>query len=1103
MLKLITGRAKSGKTSSIMEEIRSLVLAGKKNIVLLVPEQYSHEAETELLRVCGDSLSLCGEVLSFTRLAGLIESELGPRPGKPLDKGGRLLCMVLALEAVGSRLRIYGSARRQSQLQDELLSAVDELKSCCISPEMLEECAASQAGTLGDKLRDMALIYGAYEAITAQGHLDPMDRLSRLAEDIPRSRLAKGRFYLDGFTDFTAQELKVIESLLRSGADMCVCLTCEGFEEGHEIFQASRRAALALRRLAGRLGVQFEHESRQTSGSGPMAAIERELFSFAPVSFDGGGSVKLQTASCMSAECEAAAARCIELIQDRGCRWRDIAVAVRGFEDYRACLESAFARYGVPVYAAAKSSLGEKPLYALISGAFEIISSGWDTEDVLAYLKTGLTGLSREEQDLMEDYIFTWSIRGSDWTREHPWSMHPGGYNVPFTSETRELLGRIDSLRRRLSGPLLNLQQAARTGSTAIGHARALSRFFGELGLPELLSARSRELMSLGFEKQAAEYVQLWGMAVSSLEQCAGMLGDTQMDMERFGRLYCLVLSKYDVGTIPLTVDRVLAGDMDRMRRRSIKHLIILGCSSSRLPMLQDGGSIFSDSDRELMAGAGLDIGGDGDDRLCHEFALIYNCFTLPSETLCASFCRSGDESAAQPSFVFTRLEQLFGEEARDCDLPLCRLCAPAPALELAVQEGPGSAAFEYLRSLGMEQRLTRLRSAALAPRGRLSAGAVKALYGEQLRLSASRIDKFASCPFAYFMQYGLRLKSRKAAAFSPPEMGSFMHYILENAAADIQALGGFDSVSREQTDAVCDKYVDIYIHERLNDFQDKSPRFIHLFRRLCRSVRQIVADMASELACSDFRPLDFELDFGDRTQFPPAELGSSGESLILTGIADRVDGWIHDGRLYVRVVDYKTGYKSFSLSDVWYGMGLQMLLYLFALQRGGSQRYGMDIVPAGVMYIPARDVLLSARAKISGQQILSEKAKALRRSGLLLDDSAVLQAMERGESPRYIPVSFKKGVYSGDALASAQRLGELSRHVDSVLRSMASQLHSGSIDASPASRTQQDSACQFCEFKASCRFDSQRDRRRWLSRLKPAQVWEMLDKKEGAGNEA
>ena len=1112
MLKLILGRAKTGKTAAVMEAIRRRVAAGQGPTLLLIPDHYSYEAETELLRSCGDRLCLYAEVLSFSRLAARVEAETGGA-GQMLDKGGRLLCLVRAVDAVGSRLKVCGAARRQVTLQQKLLQTIDECKTSCISSETLSAYvdglhgASNETGrvdALQEKLDDLALIYSAYEAIAARSGLDPMDRLSLLAERLPRSSYASACCYIDGFLDFSAQELQVIGSLLRCGADVTICLTTESLEESHEIFEASRLAARALLRLADSVGCKTEIETLSPSpGSSPMEILERELFSFRAVKEDASGHIELICAPDITSECEAAAAKCLSLVRESGCRWREIAIAARDYDLYRTSLESIFSHYGIPLYSARKSDLSEKPLIALIRSAYDTVTGGWDFDDIFAYLKTGLGGLDRAECDELENYAFLWSLRGSAWTRGEDWTSHPDGFTGTYTEEIWARLRRINELRRRASDPLLLLSSASAAAKTALSQAEALASFFDALQLPERLSAHAAELKARGMAQTAAEYAQLWELVASALEQCAAVLGEAEMDAETFGQLFCAMLSAYDVGSIPLSLDRVSGGNMDRMRRRHIRHLIVLGCDNASMPQSPESPGIFTDEDREALQSTGLELGITAGLRLDWEFALIYNCLTLPEETLTLSWCTSDSEGGqAAPSFVINRIASVFDLHPSIPSMDRCRACAPAPAFELAAAAVGTPAETDPLRAAALEyytgtqdrrDELSKLYEAAHLGRGSLSPPTVHALYGTTPRLSASRLEKLSDCRFAFFLQYGLKAKPRQALEFSPPEYGTFMHEILQHVAEDVVTEGGFHSVSRQQIDMMTDKYVAAYIHEKLNDFKEKSPRFIYLFRRLVRDVRTVVGDMAEELSCSDFVPLDFELNFGDPDCFPPIQLGEGNERMFLTGIADRVDGYVRDGKLYIRVMDYKTGRKPFSLSNVWYGMGLQMLLYLFALQRSGKERYGMDIVPAGVLYIPARDALVSSASDMSDEEIQREKNKAKRRSGLLLADDRILQAMEHGETPQYLPVKIKDGNYSEKNLATAEQLDLLSRHVNSTLKELSAELHSGSVAADPWCTSRSQTACIHCDYASACHLDESKDHIRFIASLDDSQVWEKL----------
>ncbi|MBQ1236323.1 MAG: PD-(D/E)XK nuclease family protein, partial [Oscillospiraceae bacterium] len=538
-------------------------------------------------------------------------------------------------------------------------------------------------------------------------------------------------------------------------------------------------------------------------------------------------------------------------------------------------------------------------------------------------------------------------------------------------------------------------------------------------------------------------------------EQCAAILGESAMDGFEFMKLYTTMLSKYDIGTIPVALDRVAAGDFDKNRKRNIRHLIVLGASDERLPKAEEGAGVFSADERQRLLEMDIDLGSGGESELWREFSLIYNTLTMPSETL-TLLCPVADSSGAElrPAFVFNRAAAIFGMSPVEAELSRARLSAPAPALGLAAESlrGAGaveSAAREYFNQREPE-RMQAIEQAANMQRGSLSAEGVRRLYGKQLYLSASRIDKFASCRFAYFCQYGLKAKPHEPAGFKPPEIGTFMHYLLENSARDVQAMGGFKKVDNRQLREITDSYVQRFVHEQLDDYQEKSPRFVYLFKRICSDAYAVVEDMAEELRRSEFVPLDFELDFANAGDMPPVSLGEGEQSLTLTGIADRVDGWLHEGKLYLRVVDYKTGHKEFDLSDIYYGMNLQMLMYLFALSAEGEKRYKKEVKPAGVMYIPARSPILSSEGDMSDEDIMSGRMKELRRSGLIIDDENVQQAWEEGSDKLYIPIKMRYGQQVSDSIADVEKLGILNRHIEKTLKSMAALLRRGSIAADP-----------------------------------------------------
>ncbi len=1099
MVRTILGRAGAGKTAQVFREIGEYVAQGRSGLVLLVPEQYSHEAERELCAAAGDGLSRYGEALSFTGLARKVFSQVGgARP--MLDGAGRVLCMAVAVQAVGERLGVYRQSRREARLLDSLTRAVEELKNAGVGTEELLAAAGQTEGLLADKLRDLALLLEAYTAVQQRSGADGADRLAALADLIGDSPAVNGIFYVDGFSDFTALEKNVLRQIIRAGADLTVCLTCD--RTGTGAFALPMATARWLEAVAGEYGAAYREQwlERPEAQGGPAAYLCDHLFDFAAAgpAPENDGAVTAVYAADIAQECELAAARMAELARS-GCRWRDMAVAARGFGDYRTALESACARYGVPLFLSGRGDMLQKSVPLAVSSALEAVIRGYEYEAVFSYLKTGLSPLPLEQVDELENYVLLWGIRGGGWDRE--WTMHPEGYNRDMDEPARARLAKLNAMRRAVIGPLKALEKRSGAASTAAEQAAALADFLGDIRLAERLRDRAAELAAQGRHETGAECARLWETVCDALEQFAAALGDMPMDAEGFQGLFTLMLSKYDVSVIPVSLDRVGAGDIDGMRRRHIRHLLLLGAADGRLPAAEEAGGVFTADEREALTALGLALGGAEED-VSRELGRIYNCLSLPSETLYMSWPVTDSEGGeGRPSLVVDRARVLLGVEPVRGDILRARTFAAAPAFALALQGQTGDdepvclAAREHFVRAGREAELIRLAGAAQAAQGSLSPGSVRALYGPAPVLTATRAERFADCRFGYFLQYGLKARPRQRAVFDPRDYGTFMHYILENVAREVLDLGGFAGVDEKQITALADKYVDQYITEQMHGFADKTARFAYLFRRLRATVRQVTVDMWQELKDSRFQPIDLELDLGAQGVLAPG--GPSDTPL--TGRADRVDGWVHDGTLYLRITDYKTGVKKFDLSDVCQGLNMQMLLYLFALEkRGGAYLKAERIRPAGVLYSPARFDVVRADSDVTEEELAALRKNTARRSGLVLDDAAVIEAMEPGEDKRFLPVKLsKQGGWtksSQASLATLEQFGALSRYIDATLAELAEQLRSGSVRVDPWYKTGRDNACAFCDYRQACLFDDSGDGWRLRTKLSPEEAWRRIE---------
>ena len=1122
-MRIWTGRAGSGKTTAILREIAALSERGEGRQILLVPELNSHLMERRLAAATHNHGARTAEVLTFSRLADRVFSEVGGLAQQMLTPAGQLLTVQEAARRVQSSLSAWKGLADKPELLQEALRLIDECKTCAVAPEALFAASAeSEDAALGEKLSDLAQLLTAYERLCDESLPDPRDRLTHLRDRLAESHTLDGAaVYLDGFLGFTAQESAVVDAMLAAGVPLAAAVTCDTAYP--EIFLTGCKTVQKLTRMAKRHSRPVERielgASRVARPAG-LAALEREsLLPIRTPQTDAGG-VRLYEAASPFDECEHAAAYIRRKVRDEGARYRDFIVAARDIQPYSAFLAMAMARYDIPVFLAEKPDLLSRPPMALVTNALEAARSHFRYEDLFSCLKTGLAGLDWDEIDKLENYVLTWNIRGSAW--EHPWVEHPDGYGLRIDEAAKAQLDELNALREKAIAPFSALREALAGEKPAADCVRALYTFLLAVDAPQRMTDRAAGHEAAGRLQLADEYRQLWEILVSAMEQFAWVCGDTPLTLDRFAQLFRLVLGEYDVGTIPVSLDRVTCGDIERACTENARYVILLGVNDGLIPKAPASTSLLSDMDRDKLDALGVELKAYGEERLLMEQETLYRALACPTDELLLTYhTTDAGGGETRPSYFVGTVRELLPEvpfTTHRTESVRDRLQAERPAVELACAYLSGDrspavrAAYDYYKDD------ERVHNAADQRRGRgplSSQHTIDGLYGKSISVSASKVDVFYSCRFAYFMQHGLKAKPRRVAKLDSMSAGTFLHYVMEHA-LDILAKqeGGAARADRNAVHKACREAVRQYVAEELGGLENKTARFQYLFRRLVHSAEQILENVVEELRVSDFRPIDYELDFSYNGDLPPVQCTDGDVSISLTGKVDRVDGYIRNGRLYLRVMDYKSGHKSFSLSDIWYGLNMQLIIYLYALQREGLERYRArltdelnEIVPAGVLYVPVRDELPDEKRSIDEDELNTEKEKLLRRSGLLSDDMSILEAMERGleDKGRFIPVALKKkkgeeeaSFASGSAVADLAKFGRLARYTQKKLLEMGQELRRGSVEANP--RRSDRSYCDWCEFRAACRFDETAgDKMRPLRKLKDEEVWEQLGGDENA----
>ncbi|MBQ3193374.1 MAG: PD-(D/E)XK nuclease family protein [Oscillospiraceae bacterium] len=1079
MLHLLLGRDWTANRDEILRRIASDVKQRKGNRILIVPELISHETERRLCQTAGDTASRYAEVLSFTRLARRVSDSVGSAAQECLDSGGRVVAMAAAARQLSSRLKAYAAVETRPEFLTGLIDAVDEFKRCCISSQDLLHAARETEGSFAQKLEELSLIMEAYDSLCSRGKRDPRDQMTWLLEQLEEGDFAQTHeFYIDGFPDFTRQNLAILEYLIQESPNVTVSLNCDRIDSGLLAFEKAGDTAGEIVTCARRAGVPVKVELIPENQV-PLHMVREGIFQ-GPIE-NGSGKMSLQVFLGESPwqECISAANHIRSLVSG-GCRYRDITLVCTDMAVYQPLVDMVFHRFQIPVYRSGTEEILHKSVISTVLAGLDAALSGFDQKNVLRYLRSALSPLSPDACDLVENYAILWGIRGKKW--EDAWKSHPDGLSGVWDDASQMRLQELNGLRSLAVMPLSRLQKGFQAAGNLQEQVLALYGFLEDLQLERRLSQFARQMDDAGNNRDAQILNQLWEILLSALEQLYDVLGQTRWESEHFVRLFRLLLSQYDVGTIPPVLDAVQMGPVSAMRCHQEKHLIVLGCEEGKLPGYTGSSGVLTDQERVALRQMGVPLTGGAMEGIQAEFAEIYGVFCGAVESIRVY------ASSEQQSFVYRRLAELSGG-VRKIDPGIG--FAAADTREAAAYLS-GWEAVDTARELGIladYQDACQRKKYAL---GDVERDTVRKLYGNTLNLSASQVDRHAECRFSYFLKYGLRAKERKEAAVDPAEFGTYVHAVLENTARCIRDLGGFHNVSLEETLEIAHRFSEEYASERFRDIE--SERLTYLFRRNLRELDMVVEELWMELKDSLFEPVGFEVSFGGKDGLPPIAISNHSMNAILRGFIDRVDVWQSPGSPYYRVVDYKTGKKDFDYCDVFNGVGLQMLLYLFALRDSGDEMLGLTPVPAGVQYFPARVPYLAAEGRLNEEEALRERKKQWVRRGLLLQDEQVLQAMEPGENPERMCYSIKRDGSLSGYLADREQMQLLKGYVFRVLARFVEEIASGNVEPNPYSRGSSHDACGYCPYGIICHRESVENRRNYKT-MEAARFWEEIGK--------
>lgn len=1117
-LTIVYGTAGTGKSEFCIQSMLDLHRRGLPSL-MIVPEQFAHNAEARLVAQNG-YLSDEIQSVSFKRLAQKHLRKQGLLR-RSVTQTGKSMMLSRAVLQAGDALKLYRGAAAHAGFVDAMLSFIGTCKRSEITPRQLADAAAAETdAAFSAKLAELALIYEIYSGFLEGDYTDAEDYLPMFAADIRQRGTFRGvSVFIDEFFRFTPAEYDCIRALLVSGAEVYVTLGAP-HATASGIFEPVTRTASYLIHLAESVGQRvlppvYLTKKYRFADSPALEHFEAEYNVHPPHIYkEETRDIVLYTAPDTYTEVQILATKICRAVTELGLRYRDIAIIAGNLEVYTDLIKTVFPIYRIPVFVDQKRPLSQHPIMVMLFSVLDMMADGPETETLLAYAKTGYAGLSADEVDRLENYALAGRLRRGDWLDEKRFLQRADSvfYETEDYAETdADEAEALLTLRRRLLLPLEHLRERLGLSRKLRDRAAALFGFFEAIDLYHTVAAEVEHLKEERELQAAEQHGEVYNLLLGLLDELVTVFGDDAIGLKRLKTIITAGLSQCDISTIPPGSDQVFLGDANRSLVKNVKLLFVIGADDTAFPLPIATEGLLNDEERRQLASGGLDLGPDGQEQAFQNQFLLYSALHISCGALHFSYSVTNSEGGGQrPSELIRRVQKIFPAAATADNLT-----TPPDAESIIAGEGSAwqyllehfnetTPVVLYLKDYFRQHTTYGEAYAAMQRYSRYSAKAenlslpmAEALYGRELHGSVTQLERYSNCPFSYFMQYGLRAKERKILKIDAPDIGVLLHKLVELASKRLaerhQSFGALDEAAavRLAEETVTDFFGTLFIAKLYSE-----QRLAALVRRLTVLVSKMLLVLAKHVACGEFEPCAFEVAFGENGELPPVTIHlPTGERITLTGRIDRIDMLNKEGTLYIKIIDYKTGNKSFSLCDVYNRLSLQLAVYLTAVTEGGEALLGGMPKPAAMFYFRLADQTVDAADAERDNALL----KQFKMSGLVLKDADLVRAMDTGIQAHsaVIPARMNaNGTLSdspGTSYATMEQFSRLSAYVKHVAGDIGREILAGHVPVLPCKNAGR-LPCSYCDYRSVCSFDPSRDEMRVAPPLKPDVVWECME---------
>lgn len=1159
-LQFYIGGANSNREKKLHEDIIADAIKNpNKQYIIIVPDQYTMQTQKDLVMEHPDHGIMNIDVLSFGRLTYRVLEEVGKSEVLVIDDTGKSLLLQKLAEELSPNLKSMGSNLNKIGYIHEVKSAISEFMQYGITPDKLSDLVqyASNKKALKGKLEDLQLLYRAFMQEIENRMITKEEKLSLLRRNLAKSKLIPGSVIaFDGFTGFTPIQYQVIEELLVLAEQVKVSILLDANENPYKLggeqklFYLSKKTIQDLKKCAERVSVpevepviiastvggdcktssqeeggvdstmpmptEGEGDSITPMHSKEIAHLEQNLFRYPFTIYDKEvKSIHLSECSNVREELRQVCIRICKLLREKQYCYRDIAVVAGDLSGYANEIETVFAEYKLPIYMDYTRAVMLNPFIEFIRSAMQVVLQDFSMIAVLHFLRCGLTDIELEDVDLIENYLRKKGIRRKkQW--ERVWKLEDVDAQSYINGLREKVLAIFEPFY--VNDGLHNADVTQK--STVEQYARELYDFLICCNMQGNLEQKAMHYTEIGEATLAKEYTQIYGLVMELLDQIVELLGKDELERKAFVQILEAGFGEIQIGTIPQEVDRILIGDMERTRLKPIKVLFFIGVNDGNIPRNANKGGIISDIDREFLKQAEIELAPTPRQQMFIQRLYLYMNMTKPSEALYISYAQMQQSGAGmRPSYLIEVIKQLFPQieiehpeklpesEQMESEADIKSLFASnlreyALGVDLKERQTLLASLYRVLKDMDIDQFVeTAFYSYEHTPLGKEIA---KALYGQILAGSVSRLEKYCECAYGHFLQYGMALQLREEYAFERVDMGNLFHQILEQFGQKLVAEGmSWFDFSREQGDA----FIDQIMEESSTQYGDailySSARNRYFIQRMTRIMKRTVKTLQEQLCQGKFVPDSYEIAFEKLDRLDAFNVAlSKQEKMKLRGRIDRIDCADVEDKLYVKVIDYKSGNKKFNLLEVYYGLQLQLVVYLNAAMELERKKHPQkEIIPAAMLYYHMDDPSVEESSDLSEDMINQKIKEQLKLVGVVNEDETIVSLLDAQMEDKsdIIPVAKKKdGSYSStSSVMSTENLSLISSYVNHKIQNIGRQIVDGNIAIHPCKPNPkvEQSACTYCDFKSVCMFDENRKGFSYqeLTRLTEAEITERM----------